>query len=88
MVRDEVVQSEGEGEDGGYDADGEGPVDGGPPAAVDAGVADEDEETGAEEELGDPGEVERSWIGEDGHGCGSTREKGLKGFALGGWAGV
>ena len=40
MVCDEAVQGEGEGEDGGDDADGEGAVDGSPPAAVDAGVAD------------------------------------------------
>lgn len=37
---DEVVECEGEGGDGGDDADGEGTVDRGPPAAVDAGVAD------------------------------------------------
>ena len=34
------MDGEGEGGDGGDDAEGEGPVDGGPPAAVDAGVAD------------------------------------------------
>ena len=32
------------------------------------GVADENEETGAEEELGDSGEVERFRIGEERHG--------------------
>ena len=37
---DEVVEGEGECGDGGDDAEGEGAVDGGPPAAVDAGVAD------------------------------------------------
>ena len=37
---DEVVQGQGKGGDGGDDADGEGAIDGGPPAAMDAGVAD------------------------------------------------
>ena len=40
MSGDEVVEGEGEGGDGGDDADSEGAVDRGPPAAVDAGVAD------------------------------------------------
>ena len=66
---DEIVQGEGEGEDGSYDADGEGAVDGGPPAAMSTGVADEDQETGTEEKLGDSGEIERSWVREERHGC-------------------
>ena len=37
---DEIVEGKGEGGDGGDDAEGEGAVDRGPPAAVDAGVAD------------------------------------------------
>ena len=35
---------------------------------MNAGVADEDEETDAEEELGDAGKVERSGVREDRHG--------------------
>ena len=66
---DEVVQGESEGEDGSYDADGEGAIDGGPPATVNARIADENEETDAEEKLRNSGEVERSRIGEDRHGC-------------------
>ena len=40
MLCDEVVQGKDKGEDGGDDADGEGAIDGGPPAAMNAGVAD------------------------------------------------
>ena len=76
MVADEVVQGEGEGGDGRDDADGEGPVDRGPPAAVDTRVADEDQEGGAEEELGDAGDVEASRVREDGHGCGGRTYEG------------
>ena len=72
VVRDEIVQGESESEDGCYDADGEGAVDGGPPAAMNAGVADENQETGGDEELGDSGEVEDSGIREDGHGGGEV----------------
>lgn len=57
MLCDKVVQSESEGEDGRYDADGEGAVDRGPPAAMNARVANENEETGAEDELGNAGEI-------------------------------
>ena len=42
MIRDEIVQSESEREDGSYNADGQGSIDGGPPAAMNAGIADED----------------------------------------------
>ena len=69
---DEIVQGEGEGEDGSYDADGERAIDGGPPAAMNAGVADENQETGTEEKLGNSGEIERSRVREKGHGCGGA----------------
>lgn len=59
---DEIVQGESEGEDGSYDADGKGAIDGGPPAAMDTGVADEDQETSTEEKLGNSGEIERSRV--------------------------
>ena len=36
---------------------------------MNAGVADEDEETDSEEKLGDSGEVKRSGVREDRHGC-------------------
>lgn len=68
MVRDQAVEGEGESEDGRDDADGERAVDGCPPAAVNAGVADQDEEADAEEELGDAREVEGSGVREDRHG--------------------
>lgn len=55
------------GEEGGWTSDGKGAVDVVPPAAVDAGVADCDEEADGEEELGDAGEVEGFGVCEDGH---------------------
>ena len=57
MLCDEVVQGKSEGKDGGYNADGEGAIDRGPPAAMNARIADENEETSAEEKLGNAGEV-------------------------------
>ena len=55
---------------------------------MNAGVADEDEETDTEEKLGDSGEVKRSRVREDRHGCerlGMEEVKAtLKGFLLGG----
>lgn len=70
---DEVVQGESKSEDGGYDTDGEGAIDGGPPAAMNTGVANEDEEADAEEKLGDTSEVEGSRIREDRHGGNDLR---------------
>lgn len=68
MVCDEVVYGEGESEGGSYDTDSEGAIDGGPPAAMSPGVAKENEEPEAEEELGDAREVEGSRVREKRHG--------------------
>lgn len=52
------MDGNGESEDGGYDADGEGAVDAGPPGAMGAIVADEHEEEDAEDQLDDAANVE------------------------------
>ncbi len=61
------MNGDGEGEDGAYDADGEGPVDAAPPCAVRAVIADQDEENEAEEKLADANEVEELGVAEERH---------------------
>lgn len=73
------MKSESECEDGCYDADGEGTIDGGPPAAMNARVADQDEKTEANDKLGNSGPVERSGIRKDRHSCWGVRVKGRQG---------
>ena len=88
---DDGMESEREGEDGSDDADGEGSIDRGPPTAMNTGVADEDEETDTEEELGNSGEVQASRTREKRHDGGVNVERRkdsakLKRFVLG-WVG-
>ena len=66
---DEIMKSEGESEDRGYDADRQGAINGSPPATMNTGVADQDEKTDAEEKLGDTGKVEEPRVRENRHSC-------------------
>lgn len=60
---------------------------------MNSGVADEDQETDTEEELGDAGEIERSRVGKDRHGGEELRGKErarLRSFVVGrvGWRSI
>lgn len=75
-VGEEGVRADGEGEDGGDDADGDVAGDVVPPAAVDGGVADDDEEAEGEGELEAADGEEEVGLGEGGagdHGCDGVR---------------
>lgn len=63
------MNGDGKSEDGGYDADGKGAVDAGPPGAMGAIVADEHEEEDAEDQLDDAADVEDLGAAEKRHIC-------------------
>ena len=65
-MREDRVRGDEVGEEAGDDAESEGRVDVVPPAAVRAGVADEDEEGDAEAELHAARVVEEFGVGEEG----------------------
>ena len=80
MVREDGVRSDQVGEKACDNTDGKGWVDVVPPAAVGAGVADQDEEGDAKEDLDATRVVEEFGVGEEGkagHGedCGGRKKK-------------